>query len=54
MVFDLGKSLSKATRGQAQRCNMCGQMSPMKNANVCEKCKKRFKREASRDALING
>ena len=42
MIFD---SLSKATRGQAQRCNMCGQVSPMKDTNVCEKCKKRFKKQ---------
>jgi ribosomal protein L37E len=35
MVFD---SISKATRVQAQRCNVCGQVSRMKDTNVCKKC----------------
>jgi hypothetical protein len=35
MVFD---SISKAVRGQAQACNVCGQVSQMKDTNVCKTC----------------
>jgi len=35
-IFD---SISKAVRGQAQRCNACGQVSKMKDTNVCKKCR---------------
>jgi rRNA maturation endonuclease Nob1 len=35
VMFD---SLSKSIRGQAQRCNACGQVSQMKDTNVCKKC----------------
>jgi ribosomal protein L37E len=35
MVFD---SISKAARGQAQKCNVCGQVSQMKDTNVCKTC----------------
>jgi uncharacterized Fe-S center protein len=42
MVFD---GISKAVRGQAQRCNVCGQVSQMKDTNVCKQCwpKKKIK-----------
>ena len=43
MTDDVFDSISKAIRGQAQKCNVCGQMSQMKDTNVCKKCKSKAK-----------
>ena len=40
-LFD---SLSRAIRGQAQKCARCGKVEKMQNTNVCKNCSKAFKK----------